>query len=347
MAERYDSTRPDPTIRVEHREPEAEDLAAIRADIRQTRERMSHTVEDIGYRLNPDRLKQQLKDNVHEATIGKAENMARMAVDRVDDTRHSIMDTIRDNPIPAAMVGIGLGWMLFNGRRDDHVHHRSAGYGYADRPVYPYDAYARGVVEPGLRGYPDREEEGLMDRVGSTAADAAETVRDRAEDLAHRAEDRVTEIAYDARDTVSHAADRAQSAIGHTASRARSMATGLARDARHGTHRVEDRFQDALHNSPLAVGAAVMAIGLAAGLAAPATRRESELMGPLRDDVVHRARHAAEDAADRVQNVASKVASEVESATRNVIDDVEDSAQSAAERVEGSARQAAREEGLL
>ncbi len=41
------------------------------------------------------------------------------AVDRVDDTRHSIMDNIRDNPIPAAMVGLGLGWLFINGRRDD------------------------------------------------------------------------------------------------------------------------------------------------------------------------------------------------------------------------------------
>src|SRR5688572_12085355 len=96
--------------------------SAIRADIQRTRERMGRTVEELGERLNPDRLKQQVKQNLHDATIGKAENMARNAAYRVDETRHNMMDNIRDNPIPAAMVGIGLGWLLLNNRRNDGVH---------------------------------------------------------------------------------------------------------------------------------------------------------------------------------------------------------------------------------
>ena len=107
----------------------AEDTAAIRADIRDTRDRMSQTLDGIGERLNPQLLKERvreeirdrkdhLKENIREATIGRVENMARSAANTVNATRSSITDTIRDNPLPAAMVAIGLGWLLFNGRRN-------------------------------------------------------------------------------------------------------------------------------------------------------------------------------------------------------------------------------------
>src|ERR687886_211968 len=93
------------------------DPAAIRAEIAETRERLGDTIEEIGERLNPRHIKEQVKQNVREATIGRVENMAHSAVDRVNDTRRTITDTIRDNPIPAALVGVGLGWLIYNGTR--------------------------------------------------------------------------------------------------------------------------------------------------------------------------------------------------------------------------------------
>jgi hypothetical protein len=346
MADAYEK---DPTIRVHPSDMDSDDaeLVAIRAEIQQTRARMSHTVEDIGHRLNPDRLKEQLKQNVHEATIGKAENMARNAMDRVDDTRHNILGTIRDNPLPAAMVGIGLGWMLFNGRRSDRTEYYGYDYDQAFRPVQP------GYYRPGLE-----EEQGTWNRTAertSAAAgslmdrgeDIAHTVRDRGEELAHKAQDRVADLAHDVRDTVSDAADRAQDAIGDTASRARSMARGAIREGRHTTHRIEDRIQNMLHDSPLAVGATVVALGLAAGLAAPTTRREAELMGPTRDRMLHQARERVSEVADKAQNVAGRVAREVEGTARRAVHEIEDTARDAAGEVQETARTAAKEEGLL
>src|SRR3712207_2869243 len=94
-----------------------EDPAAIRAEIHETRERMGDTIEQIGERLNPNRLKEQVKENIRDATIGRVETMATNAVERVNETRRTFANTVRENPIPAAMVGIGLGWLIFNQRR--------------------------------------------------------------------------------------------------------------------------------------------------------------------------------------------------------------------------------------
>jgi ElaB/YqjD/DUF883 family membrane-anchored ribosome-binding protein len=282
------------------------DTAAIRADIRQTRERMSHTVEDIGDRLNPQRLKAQIKHNIHDATIGKAEHMARVAYDRVDETRNSIMDNIRDNPVPAAMVGIGLGWLLLGSRRHDDrtVHHVEFDRFSGTEPRYYTPVYDDGALS--------------SDGAGAKArlSDLGETTRERAEEITHRAQDRVTGIAHDARETVHNATDRAHDLMDTGRDRARSMAGEFRTQTRMQTHRMEDRFDEALHESPLAVGAAAMALGLALGLSAPPTRRESELMGARRDALLDRAREKTSDLTERVQHVADRVVEQAESTVR-------------------------------
>jgi gas vesicle protein len=90
----------------------------IRADIEATRTRMGETLEELGTRLNPDRLKEQAKEAIHDATIGRVQTMARNTAGKAADTGRRITDVIRDNPIPAAMVVAGLGWMIFGGKRN-------------------------------------------------------------------------------------------------------------------------------------------------------------------------------------------------------------------------------------
>ncbi|MET0397699.1 MAG: DUF3618 domain-containing protein [Longimicrobiaceae bacterium] len=320
-----------------------QDPDAIRTDIHQTRERMSHTIEELSGRLNPEHLKAQVRENVREATIGRAEHMAQRAMGRVSETRNGMMDTLRDNPLPAALVGIGLGWLLWNGRKqhDDRfagdaaypargryplTGYREPGYG---APGYGAAAYGKSDFgswtgrEPagaygGSGGYRYEEDEpGVVDRARSRASELGETAREKAGDLTDTA-----------RDTVSGLADRTRDAAGDAAERARSAAETLAHQTRYRTHRLEDRFQDALHENPLVVGAAAVALGLAAGMSAPATAREVELMGATRDQLFDRAREAASEAGEKVQAVAGRVAEEVQSTAME------------------TAKQAAQEQGL-
>ena len=84
----------------------------IRVEIRETRERIGDNLEQLGERLNPENIKEKVKQDVRDATIGKVESMAQSAADQIDDARQTIdearrtiTDTVRENPIPAAMVG--------------------------------------------------------------------------------------------------------------------------------------------------------------------------------------------------------------------------------------------------
>src|SRR5687768_16578328 len=68
---------------------------------------MGGTLNELGDRLEPGHLMNQAKDNVRDATIGRVEETARGMSDMV-------MDTIKRNPIPAALAGAGLALLWIN-----------------------------------------------------------------------------------------------------------------------------------------------------------------------------------------------------------------------------------------
>lgn len=90
---------------------------AIRADINKTRGRITHDLDEIGERLNPHKIKQDIKDGIRDATIGRVEDMARHAEQRVNDAGAGIVQRVKDNPIPAVMAAAGIAWLLMGKAR--------------------------------------------------------------------------------------------------------------------------------------------------------------------------------------------------------------------------------------
>lgn len=75
-------------------------------------------------------------------------------------------------------------------------------------------------------------------------------------------------------------------------------------------------LRDLVDERPLAVGAASLAIGLLAGLVLPATRREDELLGDARDELLESARDAGREALDRGREVAATAVERVKESVR-------------------------------
>jgi hypothetical protein len=86
------------------------------------------------------------------------------------------------------------------------------------------------------------------------------------------------------------------------ADRARDVASTVRDEAQAGARAASSQLQE----NPLAVGVVVAAVGLAAGLAIPETRRERELMGDVRDRLVDRAKDVASDTKEKLQSVAER-----------------------------------------
>jgi ElaB/YqjD/DUF883 family membrane-anchored ribosome-binding protein len=106
---------------------EAAEAVEIRAEIEETRLEMGGTLNELGERLDPGTLMDQAKENVREATIGRVEETAKGMSDMV-------METIKSNPIPAAMAGAGLALLWANrksGNGNGHTFDRryDAAYG--------------------------------------------------------------------------------------------------------------------------------------------------------------------------------------------------------------------------
>ena len=266
------------------REEGTADPVTIRAEIRETRERMGDTIEEIGERLNPSRLKEQVKENIRDATIGRVETMAQQAVDRVNETRRSFTNTIRENPIPAAMVGIGLGWLFLSGRQQQGSsgsRSRYSGRAERSRGDISARAYTAGTEFGGPYAEPSAAF-GPTGRVSQEGGGIGEAV---------------SGIGESVKETAGELADRAQNVAGTVADQTRTQ-----------TRRVQDQF----YESPLAIGAATLALGVAAGFAVPATRKEAELFGDTRDKLVDRVRDVARDTTERAKNVAERVVNEME-----------------------------------
>jgi len=283
----------------------------ILARIDERRERMGETIEQIGAHLNPNHLKHELREGVREqieqtkqsirgATIGRAETIISNVEDTVSQTRRSLVETIRDNPVPAAMAGIGIGWMIADSRRseayDDARYARDRGWGGTASTAPGYMG-PRGYSAPPM-DYP------ISGRHPSDASRDTHGLADRGREAMSDASDQVGDAADRARDTISDAADRAQDRAGELADRAQHAAQDTWHAAEEGAHRVHRRAQRFTDENPLAAGAVAMALGFAAGLMIKETRQEHRLMGATRDRLMDDAQRAAGRAVESAGRVA-------------------------------------------
>ena len=102
------------------------DTVTIRAEIEETRSQMGDTLDEIGERLRPSHIKEQIGQGIRDATVGRVEELARDAVDKVGGAGQRLVDTVRENPIPLAMIGIGLTWLFWGGRGNSSDEYRDS-----------------------------------------------------------------------------------------------------------------------------------------------------------------------------------------------------------------------------
>jgi len=286
-----------------------EDVTQIRHSIEQTRSDMSETIDELQQRLSPSHLKEQVreqvmeqyrqaKDSVREVTIGKVEDMVERVSDTMYEARRSMVDTVAANPIPSAMVAIGVAWLWMNRRDSQNTDFRYRN-NYGRRERYA-DAGSRGGRWVSRSEVPDDR---FGERYRDSSGDFANNAKDAVSDVAAQVQGRASSLAGKAKDTVSGVVNQTQQTAGYVVDQAQQQA-----------RRVEQGFNRAMEQSPLAVGAVALALGTAVGLAVPTTRKENEWMGEARDTVVGKAQALASDAIDKVQEMAGTESNQMASA---------------------------------
>jgi hypothetical protein len=237
------------------------------------------------------------RESVRAATLGKVENFATTLGDSMNDARDTLLDTLYANPLPAALTGVGVAWLLMNRSRSASTRARA----------YPGNVGAYG----GRRPQPMGEQFGAAaGNVGAAVGKAAHRMTDAvaegvqgATDTAGQVAGHVMESASDVMSTVAQTASEGAQYAAHTA---RDGAAAVATSVQQSAKRVEQTLQRQLQERPLAVGAAALAIGTMVGCALPRTNAEDELMGEARDSLLYRAGDAVHDAAAAVTALSDK-----------------------------------------
>jgi ElaB/YqjD/DUF883 family membrane-anchored ribosome-binding protein len=336
---------------------ETEDPEQIRARMEQTRAEMTETIDAIQDRLNPRHIMEQAKDSVRDATMGRVKDMVNRASDAASDladqtaeTAGDVVESVKQNPIPAILVGAGVAWLLM--RRQDDSMNAPRAYNYQGRRL------PAGRGETVIRRPSQSTSSGLMDTLRDNPVPAAlaglglgwlfrssrqrssarpysysqaaygrpqtGTDWDRASQsvrTADRARQGASEMIGEAGGRISDAAEGVQDTVSHYASEAREKLSDVGEWGQDVGEWSQNEIDRLLRQNPLAIGAVAVAVGAAVGLAIPETRRENEWMGDARDSLVEQAQDAAQDAVEKVQRVARNVAEEVTDDVSSAVND--------------------------
>lgn len=237
------------------------------SDIEETRGEMTGTLGEIGDRLEPGHLVDQAKQNVRDATIGRVEEAVDAAGETARGMTDMVLDTIKQNPIPAAVAGIGLA-LLWKNRSDGGAEQRDYGR---------FGAYGRYYSGPDAGQGVGRA---MGDAVGDAAGNARQAVGDAAGTVGQTVGDVADTVGQTAGDVVQR---------GQYAARQAGMQLG-----------------DLLESNPLALGVVALGAGAAIGVIVPESRQENEWFGEASDQVTDTVQQQASKTMDKVEQVAGK-----------------------------------------
>ena len=278
----------------------ARDIAARRAD-------MSALADALEERLAPKQLASEVSHAVKKQLQGRTHRAA-----------SAVAGSVRRDPFPWLLMGLGAAWLVKERReRANATRFGAAKRGVGDASLLGVSSYGSmgyassygtahpmesptvpvsGLSDSGLTGTSYEEHGGVAEKaheVRERVAEKTHEVRDKVADKAHAAKERVAETAHDVREKVSSTVSAAE----RKAHLAKERAVEKAHRARMGLSRQYD-------SSPLLLGLAALVGGVVLGSALPATRKEEEVLGPVRDRLFDQVRDTGRDVAGKVSRVA-------------------------------------------
>ena len=269
----------------------------IERDIRHTRDEVSSTLDAIQSKLTPGQMMDQ------------ALNYMRSSLPA--DFGRNLNESVRNNPIPVALVGIGLAWMMMSGRRgsmmgSSAMDGSSVGSSLGSSSMSSSSLGSMHSSSMHSSSMSDNSSGGMMQGM----RDSAQHMADRTREMTGSARDRLTSTAAGARDS-----------IASTAAGARDRMADIAHRSRDQMSRARAGMSQVIDEQPVVVGALGVALGAMLGAALPSTRQEDQLMGEMRDDLMARAGSMARDYADRAAGQARNVSQQAAERMHRAVDE--------------------------
>lgn len=252
----------------------------------------------------------------------------------------------RANPMPLALVGIGLAWLM-SGRGQPAMRSYSsyrgsyAGNGGSAYGGSSYGGSSYGGSQSGIGARVGETAGAARDALSGTGRKAGEAVASsmhKVGDSASQAYGKVSDTASQAYGKVSDTASQAYGAVSDTASHTYDQVSRRA-------GQVQRTVADLIEDEPLILAGLGLAVGAAIGAMMPATRTEQEFMGDKLDELKEGASEMAREEWNKAKSVARDAASaamsEVEKGGANA-----QTAERAAKSASRTAEQSASDKGL-
>jgi len=245
----------------------------------------------------------------------------------------------RANPMPLALVGIGLAWLM-SGRGQPAMSSYSSYTGsYAGNGGSAYSGgigaqagEAAGSAKDALSSTGRKAGEAVstgMHKVGDTASQAYGQVSD----TASQTYGRVSDTASQAYGRVSDTASQAYGRVSDTASQTYSQVS-------HRAGQAQRTVSELIDSEPLILAGLGLAVGAAIGAMMPGTRTDQQLMGEKIEELKEGATEMAREEWDKAKSVAKDAASAAMSEVEKggpIAQTAERAAKSAARTAEQSA----------
>lgn len=275
-------------------DPGSKSAAEIEREVKQSRADIEHTLDAIQERLSPGQMVDQALGYFRG---GRGVDFAR-----------NLGDSIAANPIPVALLGVGVAWMMFSSQRSTRDDHGLRSEYWEDDLDAVEEHYA-GFAEEDM-GYLGSEAE-TGEGFGQHLKEAGASAKGRMAEFGAG----LGESARHAGERVRHAGERARYASGQARDRLGRARAGVADRAheagarvRHQGYRAKQGMLRTLDEQPLVLGAIGLAIGAALGAALPPSETEDKLMGEARDKALREATKAGREQVGKVREAAGAVA---------------------------------------
>ncbi len=298
--------------------PTEERTREIRAEIEQTRGELTETVNAIQDRLRPSNVAANAAESVKNTVKNAAEDTSEAVAGYARDVADSEpIQYVRANPIPTAMVGIGIAgltWLALRGREAGTDNRYRTGRTSRDwRRLAPYnegDRYSRGGT--GHTGYTGQSgytaESGFGDagfgEAGYPGQGGYESAGAYNPDLTSGARGDYSGGTRDFAGRRDFGGDFGSSTnqMGSDLSR---TAQDYSRRAQQTTRGAQRKLQRAWQQNPLMMGAASAVLGLIVGMALPQTEIENEYMGEARDNALEGVQETVREKVNQAKDAAT------------------------------------------
>ncbi|HYG87698.1 MAG TPA: hypothetical protein VD978_15670 [Azospirillum sp.] len=272
----------------------APDYGTMEQEIHDRRSRIDRTLNALRHRLALQPLKEQTMNRMTKS---------------VNSGASSLGDMVRGNPIPLALIGLGVGWMLLSrSGMDQRIAHSQAMNAVRDR-ASSTARYARDTFYSATGSVRDTASH-LYER----ASDATEQVSERA----GHAMENVRGGTYDDRS--------GRPVAGRPPGRFQGGGTAMTSTVSRQVGRVTTSFWELVDDHPLVAGVMGAALGAAIGASIPSTRYEERWVGDYAGQVTDKAKDAAQDAIDRGTRAARAAAEAAREHATEAADDVKGAA---------------------